>query len=113
MKELVIIKNKVMDITNMGWNPTQCDKRVVDFIGKIKLKHSDFYFDKEGNLFEIDDLANQYNLPLLSKELWDIIRRDYQYVFVHSDRVFTQRSKFLKQYLKEKNNEEQNIKGRA
>lgn len=102
--ELVIIKNKVMDITNMGWNPTKCDKRVVEFIGKRKLKHSDFYFDKEGNLFEIDDLANKYNLPLFSDELWSIIKKDYQLVWIQADRVFTRKSKFLKQYLKEQNN---------
>lgn len=101
--KLVIIKNKVMDITNLGWNPTKCNKTVVAFIGKRELKHSSFYFDKEGNLYEIDDLANKYNLPLFSDELRSIIRKDYQAVWVQADRFFTQRSKFLKQYLKEKN----------
>lgn len=99
--KLVIIKNKVMDITNLGWNPTRCNKEVIAFIGKRKLKHSGFYFDKEGNLYVADDLANKYNLPLFSDELSNIIKKDYQSVWIQADRVFTRRSKFLKQYLKE------------
>ena len=106
--ELVIIKNKVMDITNLGWNPTKCNKEVFAFIGKRELKHSSFYFDKEGNLYKIDDLANKYNLPLFSDELRSIVKKDYQSVWVQSDRFFTRRSKFLKQYLKEQNNGNKN-----
>lgn len=115
-KKLVIIKNKVMDITNLGWNPTQCNKKVVDFVGERNLKHSSFYFDKELNLYEIDDLAIKHNLPLFSDKLWSIIERDYQAVWIQADRFFTRRSKFLKQYLKylkEKNkNGNKNICGR-
>lgn len=83
----------------MGPDPTRCNQTVVDFIGKKELKHTDFFFDKEGNLFELDDLANKYNLPLLSKELWDIIEKGYRSVWIRGDRVFTRKSKFLKQYL--------------
>lgn len=108
--KLVIIKNKVMDITNLGWNPTGCNKTVVAFIGKRELKHSSFYFDKEGNLYEIDDLANKYNLPLFSDELRSIIRKDYQSVWVQADRIFTQRSKFLKQYLARRINDKRRNK---
>lgn len=98
--ELVIIKTKVMDITNMGWNPTKCNKKVVKFIGKRDLiRHYGWFFDKNANIVDLDDLAIKYTLPLLSNELWDKIHENYQPLFIQADRVFKKKSRFLKQYL--------------
>jgi len=98
--DLVIIKTKVMDITNMGWNPTQCNKKVVRFIGKTKLIHyANWYFDKEGKIFDLEDLAIKHDLPLLSNELWDEIHENYQPLFIQIDRRIKKNNKFLKQYL--------------
>lgn len=110
--ELVIIKKKVMDITNLGWNPTKCNKKVVKFIGKRDLiHHYGWYFDKNANIVDLDDLAIKYNLPLLSNELWDeIIPQNYQPLFIQADRVFKKKSRFLKQYLARRINDKRRNK---
>lgn len=100
--ELIIVNKKVMDVTDMGWNPIECNKKVVRFVGKKKMIHSNFYFDNKGNVFEFDDLAIKYNLPLLDNKLWEIITKDYQPIWIRADRNYTKKSRFIKQYLQKR-----------
>ena len=87
-RELLIIDGKCYEITNLGWNPKQCNPQVKKMCEGKDLRAQYRYVKKNSNdrtAYTSEHIAKELGLGFLEDKLFEILERDYECFSVEMD----------------------------
>ena len=89
-RELIIINGKAIEISQLGWNPKQCNPEIKKMVDGKKLRHKYMYRNKNSDdriLYTHEQLAKKYGLGLLDNRLYEIEKEQYESFSIEADWV--------------------------
>lgn len=89
-RELIIINGKAIEITQLGWNPKQCNPEIKKIVEDKNLCHKYMYRNKNSDdrvLYTHEQLSKKYGLGLMDDRLYRIEEEQYESFSIEADWV--------------------------
>lgn len=87
-RELIIINGKAIEITQLGWNPKQCNPEVKRMLEGKDLRHKYMYRNKKIDdrvLYTHEQLAKKYGFGICDDRLYKIEEEQYESFSIEAD----------------------------